>query len=64
MPPLPTVGVIARRLNVPVTRVEYLIRSRRIEPIGMAGNARVFSETDVERIAAELRKPEGRDGAR
>jgi hypothetical protein len=51
---LPTVGEIARRLQVPVHRVEYLIRARGITPCGRAGNARVFSEGVVSRIAAEL----------
>lgn len=47
---LPTVGEIARRLGVSTHQIEYLIRSRRIQPSGRAGNARVFSEKDVERI--------------
>lgn len=51
---LPTVGEIARRQGVPLHRVEYLIRARGIRPSGWAGNARVFSEEDVERIAREL----------
>jgi hypothetical protein len=50
----PTVGEIARRLGEPVHRVEYLIRSRGIEPSGIAGHARVFGEEDVARIAGEL----------
>ncbi|MGE3110087.1 MAG: hypothetical protein AB7N65_01705 [Vicinamibacterales bacterium] len=60
---LPSVGVIAKRLCVPVHRVEYVIRSRGILPMGWAGNARVFSESDVQRIAAELRQIDvGGDG--
>jgi hypothetical protein len=51
----PTVGEIARRLGQPVHRVEYVIKARRIQPSGRAGNCRVFSEADVERIAEELR---------
>ena len=50
----PTVGEIARRLEVPVHRVEYVVRTRQIDPIGMAGNARVFGAEDVRRIAGEL----------
>jgi hypothetical protein len=65
--PLPTVGVIADRIGEAVHRIEYVIRSRGIEPLGRAGNARVFSEQAVERIAAELRRigearPEAADG--
>jgi len=51
---MPTVGEIARRLNEPVHRIEYVLRTRDIQPIGMAGNARVYTEEDVERIAAFL----------
>jgi hypothetical protein len=53
---LPTVGEIARRLDEPIHRIEYLIRSRAIKPLGMAGNARVFHEEAIEVIADELRR--------
>ena len=53
-PSIPTIGEIARRLGIPVHRVEYLIRARGIRPCGWAGNARVFSEEDVQRIATEI----------
>lgn len=53
---LPTVGEIAARLGVPVHRVVYLIQSRNIQPAGKAGHARVFSESDVQYIASELRR--------
>jgi len=52
---MPTVGEIARRLSKPVHCVEYVIRSRRIAPAGRAGNSRVFTDADVERIADELK---------
>ena len=51
---LPTVGVIARRLQRPIHRVNYVIDTRGIEPIGKAGHARVFTEGAVEKIAAAL----------
>jgi DNA-binding transcriptional MerR regulator len=54
--PAPTVGEIARRVGTPVHRVEYVIRSRGIKPISVAGNARIFSEADVQHIASELRR--------
>jgi hypothetical protein len=57
-PAFPTVGEIARRLGVPVHRVVYVIESRRIRPMGWAGNAKVFSEADVQHIASELRRIE------
>lgn len=50
----PTVGEIARRLGVHVHQVEYVVRTRGIRPSAVAGNARIFSEADVERIGAEL----------
>ena len=52
--PVPTVGEIARRLGVPVHRVEYVLRTRSIVPSGRAGNLRLFTEADVERIRQEL----------
>jgi hypothetical protein len=51
---MPTVGEIARRLDEPVHRIEYILRTRDIRPSGMAGNCRVYAERDVERIAAAL----------
>ena len=45
--PLLTVGEIARRLQQPIHRIEYLIRTRKIVPTSVAGNARVFTEADV-----------------
>ena len=52
----PTVGEIARRMNEPMHRIEYVVRTRHIQPTGWAGNLRVFAEADVERITAELRR--------
>ena len=60
--PFPTVGEIARRTGQPVHRVEYVIRTRNIKPRGLAGNARVFDDADVERIASELRRIEREKG--
>lgn len=51
-----TVGEIARRLGEPLHRIEYVIKSRRIRPAGVAGNLRVFTDADVIRIAGELRR--------
>jgi len=51
-----TVGEIARRLGLPVHRVEYVIRSRKIPPVSWAGHARVFHDADLDRIAAELQR--------
>lgn len=51
-----TVGEIARRLDVEVHRVEYVIRSRRIRPAGWAGHSRVFTDADLTYITAELQR--------
>ena len=59
-PPLPTVGEIARRLNVSTHRVVDLIEARGIRPLRRAGIARVFAESDVRRIAGELKQPNRR----
>jgi hypothetical protein len=55
-PAMPTVGEIARRLCQPVHRIEYVIRSRNIKAAGIAGNSRVFAESDVAYISGELRR--------
>lgn len=61
-PAMPTVGEIARRLGVSIHRVSYVIDSRRIRPVGWAGNAKVFSEADVAHIASELARIESDKG--
>jgi hypothetical protein len=53
-----TVGVIASRLRKPVHCVTYVIESRGIEPIAVAGNSRVFDEAAVQRIDSELKRIE------
>jgi len=62
LPYFPTVGEIARRTGYPQHRVEYVIRSRDIRPTARAGNARIFSEADVDRIASELRRIDAERG--
>lgn len=51
----PTVGEIARRLGESLHRIEYVIRSRNIQPASRAGHVRIFAEADVAHIADELR---------
>ena len=55
-PLLLSVGEIAKRSQTKVHRVEYIIRSRNIQPIGWAGHAREFSRASLDRIASELRR--------
>jgi len=49
-----TVARIAEKLKVQRHRVEYVLDSRGIEPIGRAGIARIYSEDTVDRVASEL----------
>lgn len=60
--PYLTIGVIARRVNQPLHRVEYFLRSNAICPIGRAGNARVFDEGVVAQVRARSRSPTLRGG--
>jgi hypothetical protein len=61
-----TLGAIARALDEPIHRVEYVIRTRHIEPEAIAGHIRIFAPETVERVADILRdidrqaaRPEG-----
>ena len=49
-----TVARIAARAGVARHRVEYVIDSRGISPIGRAGIARIFDARDAEFISHEL----------
>jgi DNA-binding transcriptional MerR regulator len=51
-----TVGVLAKRLGIPIHRVEHLIRSRNIKPTSRAGNSRVFSESDLTKLASIVQR--------
>ena len=51
-----TVGELARRAGVPVHRVTYVIETRGIEPLGRAGQARVFSQEAAEQVLQELQQ--------
>jgi hypothetical protein len=49
-----TIGLIAQQIRRPIHRVAYIVRTRRIKPIGWAGNARVFSPEAVKQIRLAL----------
>ena len=53
---LHTIGDIVEHLNEPQHKIQYIIRSRGITPVAMAGSVRVFSHTSVERIRGELKR--------
>jgi hypothetical protein len=59
-----TVGAIAACLEQPIHRVQYLIQSRGLRPVGRAGNLRVFDEsalTALRQAAAEADLRSGKE---
>ena len=50
-----TIGRIARRLQVPMHRVDYAIRTRRIRPVARAGTLRVFAVGQLDLIRAAVK---------
>lgn len=51
VPSLYTVGRIARHLQEPIHRIEYVLTTRRgIEPAARAGRLRLFNSAQVEQI--------------
>ena len=57
-------GEIARRLNRPLHCVNYILESRRIEPIGRAGIVRIFAEDVVEQVRTALEEIEAKRSKR
>ncbi len=51
-----SLGEIARRLNVPIHRVEYVIRTRHIAPALVAGGRYFYCEASVQRIGSEIKR--------
>ena len=49
-----TVGVIAAELGVPLHRVKYILQTRKILPLGKAGNSHVYDGDVVAKVAAVL----------
>ena len=56
LPAALTIGEIARQLDAPLHKIEYIIKSRNIQPTQRAGNSRVFSQASVDYIVSELRR--------
>jgi hypothetical protein len=56
IPRLLTVGEIARRVEASIHRVQYVIRTREIQPHGLAGGARVFPANVIDRVETELNR--------
>jgi hypothetical protein len=55
-PSIHSVGTLALLYGVPVHRIAYIIRTRGIEPAGIAGNVRLFDEAAAQRIGSELQR--------
>ena len=50
-----TAGVIAKELNVPLHRVQHILRTRpHIQPIGRAGRLRIYTSQTVAQVRYEL----------
>lgn len=63
VPRLATIGEIARTLDVPLHRVEYVVRSRtHIRPRAVAGSARCFDDNAIAQIRHELNAIDARRG--
>ena len=54
MSKLQTTGDIAEMLDVPHHRILYIIQTRHIEPTTRARHYRLFDQTAIETIRAEL----------
>jgi len=53
-PALDTTGRIAGKLGVPLHRVTYIIKSRRLKPAALAGRLRLYDRDSVAVIRHEL----------
>ena len=53
-PRLLTAGRMAERLGVPIHRVQYVLRTRRVRVSAYAGRLRVFDLAAVEAVRREL----------
>ncbi len=63
-PQLATVGLIARSLGVPVSRVQYIVLTRGIRPAARAGTLRLFDTAAERQIEEALNCMRTRGGAR
>lgn len=57
VPRLATIGEVASFLEVPIHRVQYVLRTRsHIRPTAVAGGSRCFDDHAIEQIAMEIQK--------
>lgn len=48
-------GAIGQTIGKPTHTVRYICESRGIEPVGKAGQAKIYTDEQLSRIAAEAR---------
>ena len=58
-----TVGGLCRRTGEPLHRINYVLRSRKIQPSGRAGVLRIFDEPAAKQIEAALEQIDRKQGA-
>jgi len=64
-PELLTIGKIARMLDVPVHRIDYILRTRTdIKPLAVAGKTRLYDSEALRRIRYEVNSISARESAR
>ena len=51
-----TAGEIARRVKVPLSSLDYILRSRQFRPIGRIGCYRLFDAETAQKITDEVRR--------
>jgi len=49
-----TIGELSRRLGCPAHRLDYFLRTRGVEPVERAGRFRVYDESVLDLLRAEL----------
>jgi hypothetical protein len=59
-----TVGEVARRLNAPLHKVNYVVRTRGIRPAATAGAYRLFTVEQVAKIGEALAEIDAREAGR
>lgn len=58
-PTIHSVGTLARLFGVPIHRIQYVIRSRGIAHVGVAGNVRLYGKAAAQWIGSELQRIAG-----
>jgi hypothetical protein len=62
IPQLRTLGILAAEVERPLPQVEYIVRTRGIQPVARAGTLRLFDARAVEAVREAIREMEEREG--